>query len=64
MIDIEGAESLVSFRSLPSEIRKILIELHPMVTGVEIARKVIGDLGAEGFKVVEENNSVYFLSRD
>lgn len=63
VIDVEGAESLVSFRGLPLEIRKILIELHPMVTGVEKARKVIGDLGAEGFKVLDENNSVYFLSR-
>jgi FkbM family methyltransferase len=63
IMDVEGAETLISFRSLPREIRKVLIELHPAVTGVEKALKVIGDLRAEGFKVLEEENSVYFLSR-
>ncbi len=62
IIDIEGAERFIDFRKIPEDIKKIIIEIHPVVIGQAAVQQVVGALCERGFRVVcEEGNTMAFF---
>jgi len=63
IIDIEGAEQFVNFAQVPRSVRKIIMELHPHVTGFAKTYQIIADLLGLGFHVERENGGTYLFLR-
>jgi hypothetical protein len=61
--DIEGAEAYLDFQALPGSVRKIIIELHPSVTGEAEVARILGDFGALGFTQVGREGDTWLLAR-
>ena len=61
--DIEGAEQYLDFTRLPSSVNKIIIELHPSMTGQEQADAVLFNLARLGFAVREQQEQTFLLTR-
>ena len=63
VIDCEGAEQFIPFKTIPDGIEKVVIELHPQMIGARAAYKVLADLIRLGFDVQGQDNYVWALSR-
>jgi FkbM family methyltransferase len=64
IIDVEGAEQFIDWETLPPEINKIIIELHPNILGAERMYELIAELIRKGFYVArEERGTFVFLKR-
>ncbi len=61
--DIEGAEAYLDFQSLPGSVRKIIIELHPSVTGEAAVARILGEFGALGFRQIGREGDTWMLAR-
>jgi FkbM family methyltransferase len=61
--DIEGAEQYLDFTQLPDSVTKIIIELHPEITGQEIVEEIVAKLGALGFQTQSETGGTWLLTR-
>lgn len=61
--DIEGAEAYLDFQVLPGSVRKIIIELHPSVTGEAEVERILGDFGALGFTQMGREGDTWLLAR-
>ena len=44
IIDVEGAERFIDFREIPEEIKKIIVEIHPVIVGPSVVQEVISAL--------------------
>lgn len=61
IIDVEGAEQFINFREIPEEIRKIIIEIHPVIIGHTAAQEIIGALRDSRFQLAcQEENILAF----
>jgi FkbM family methyltransferase len=63
IIDIEGAEQYINFKTLPKSISKVIIELHPGVIGQEATYDIVGALVGQGFRVAREQNDTFAFIR-
>jgi FkbM family methyltransferase len=63
IIDVEGAEEYIPFDSIPSEVNKILIEIHPEVTGGRKAFGILEILIRSGFTIHAFQNNCCGLIR-
>lgn len=63
IIDIEGAESFIDFRSTPPTVRVIIMEIHPAFIGFPAAYKIVAEILNLGFRVEEEMGGTYLFSR-
>lgn len=63
IIDIEGAEQFIDFGQIPASVNKIIIELHPKVTGQEAAYNIVAGLVGLGFRVAREENGTFVFLR-
>jgi FkbM family methyltransferase len=61
--DIEGAEANLDFQEVPGSVRKIIIELHPSVTGEAEVERILGDLGDLGFRQMAREGDTWLLVR-
>lgn len=61
IIDVEGAEQCIDFRKIPESIRKIIIEIHPVIIGQKGVKKIIDALSDRGFRIAfEEGDTLAF----
>lgn len=63
IIDIEGAEQDIDFTVVPHETTKIVMELHPHVTGKKGAERILENLSRVGFIIVHEQDDTVALLR-
>lgn len=63
IVDVEGAEQWISFRTLPTGITKVLIELHPRLIGPTKTFQIVADLVYSGFRVAEESEHTFMFMR-
>ena len=64
IIDIEGAEQFIDLDQIPSEVDKIIIELHPAILGPQKTYDFVAGLIQRGFYVAQEENATFaFLKR-
>ena len=63
IIDVEGAESCLLNETIPDSVSKVIIELHPKLTGVAAAYDVLNHLMNQGFKVLSMRDDSYALAR-
>lgn len=63
IIDVEGAEQFIDFQQVPSEIRKVIIELHPRVIGPEITYNIIASFIGLGFRVARQEQDTFVFIR-
>ena len=63
LIDMEGGEEILDYESLPKQIEKLLVELHPHFRGTKKASEVITKIIRAGFSLVDFCQSVYFFKR-
>lgn len=65
VVDIEGSESILLETSpkLPSNIKVLIIELHPMIYGMNKMKLIIDQIVADGFKLSELIDDVYVFIR-
>ena len=63
IVDIEGGEQFLSPASIPSSVKKLVIELHPEVVGVSGMFEYLALLIASGFKVVNYSYTTFALVR-
>ena len=61
--DIEGAETHLDFSQLPQTVTRIIIELHPSITGEEAAERVAADIRSQGFRLVERQENTWLFCR-
>ena len=61
--DIEGAEQYLDFTQLPSGVKKIIIELHPEIIGLEPVNQILADFTAMGFKELTQEAGTWLLER-
>jgi FkbM family methyltransferase len=61
--DIEGAEQYLDFSELPESVSKIIIELHPGVTGEGEVARILQDFGALGFTRAGREGDTWLLLR-
>lgn len=63
ILDIEGAEEQIDFTQLPESVKKIIIEIHPGLTGYPNSFFVLNRLMNLGFGVVARISNCYALIR-
>lgn len=63
IIDVEGGEQFLPATSIPDEIKKIVIEIHPEMIGVRPAYNVLEALIKSGFQVHNHNHNTWALVR-
>lgn len=61
--DIEGAEQDLDFTQLPESVNKIIIELHPGVTGEEVVTRILQNFEEQGFKKAGREGDTWLLLR-
>ncbi len=61
--DIEGAEQYLDFTQLPASVRKIIIELHPGMTGNAPVTRILQQLAAMGFAERAQEAGTWWLER-
>ncbi len=64
IIDIEGGEKYLLVESIPSYIKKILVEIHPEVIGFRTAHKLIEQLILIGFKIQHRVSNTWAMQRE
>lgn len=62
--DIEGAEQFLDFKQLPESVKKIIMELHPAVTGKAEVERILSDLRVMGFEQVGREGDTRLLRRE
>jgi FkbM family methyltransferase len=64
IIDVEGAERLINFREIPEEIKKIIIENHPVIIGEKSVQEIMETLESRGFRMVrQEGDTLAFTKK-
>jgi FkbM family methyltransferase len=63
IMDIEGAEQYVDFRQLPASVKKIIMELHPHLSGHAQTYRIVADLVNLGFQVDREEGGTFLFLR-
>jgi len=63
IIDVEGAELFIPWNELPSEITKVIIELHPQFVGTKASLEIINSLYQRGFEPFWGLGSVFGFQR-
>ena len=63
IIDVEGAENCLLSETIPDSVRKMIIELHPKLTGVMTSFAVLNHLMNQGFNVLATRDDSYALAR-
>jgi len=63
IVDVEGAETCLIGEIIPETIRKIIIELHPAITGVTTSFELLKHLLNQGFEVRGTYDTTYALAR-
>jgi FkbM family methyltransferase len=63
MVDIEGAEKFINWRSLPTTVEKVIMELHPSIIGVPETYRIVTDLVNQGFTVESEVEKIFFFKK-
>lgn len=61
--DIEGAEAYLDFKTLPQSVTKIIIELHPNVTGEQTVTRILHDFGDLDFMQMGREGDTWLLIR-
>lgn len=61
--DIEGAETTIDWSMLPSSVDRIIIELHPCVSGPQSAFALLHRWMSDGYEVVFRMGDVFGLQR-
>jgi FkbM family methyltransferase len=64
ILDIEGGEQHLPVKSLPPQVNKVLIELHPDVIGIRPAYAILEQLIEAGFKIHGQFHNTWALRRD
>jgi FkbM family methyltransferase len=64
ILDVEGAEQFVDFTTVPPSVKKIIMELHPAITGFRIMYQIVADLVNQGFRVEDEKEATFFFIRE
>ncbi|MFN7138567.1 MAG: FkbM family methyltransferase [Limisphaerales bacterium] len=64
IIDAEGAEQFIDFRKIPDEIKKIIIEIHPVIVGVSTIQEIKRALFEKGFHLVFQKGDTLALTKD
>lgn len=63
IIDIEGAEQFLPMDSIPDQVKKVLIEIHPEIIGFRSAYHVLETLIRAGFQVHGQHHYSWALIR-
>ncbi len=63
VMDIEGGEAEIIPLGMPDCIRRIVVEFHPAIFGLEKQYELIASLGAMGFTVSGQIGQVYSFAR-
>lgn len=63
IIDIEGAEQFIDFKTLPAETSKVIIELHPNFIGQEATYNIVANMIFAGFRVAREQENTFVFLR-
>ena len=63
VVDIEGAEKFITWRSLPQTVNKVIMELHPAIIGISDTYRIIADLINQGFKVEAEDMETFYFKK-
>lgn len=61
--DIEGAEQYLNFAQLPTSVSKVIVELHPEVTGEAVVERILQDFGNLGFTRAGREGDTWLLLR-
>lgn len=61
--DIEGAEQYLNFAQLPTSVSKVIVELHPEVTGEAVVERILQDFGNLGFIRAGREGDTWLLLR-
>jgi hypothetical protein len=61
--DIEGAEQYLNFAQLPASVSKVIVELHPEVTGEAVVERILQDFGNLGFTRASREGDTWLLLR-
>lgn len=64
IVDIEGGEMHLPVDSLPKQVEKVLIELHPEITGERVAFAIVERLIRAGFSLHAQNHRTWAFRRD
>ena len=63
IVDVEGAETQISWEAVPVHVEKIIIELHPELVGYSASYRVLNQIQNLGFEVNCRVEDVYGLKR-
>lgn len=63
VVDAEGAEQYLNGDQIGDAIQKIIIELHPNLTGIHKAYKVLNELMNAGFEIIDRKKESFALVR-
>jgi len=63
IVDVEGAELFIPWKELPSEIAKVIIELHPQFIGAKASGEIVTSLSRHGFEMFWESGAVFGFQR-
>jgi len=63
IVDIEGGERFMSPCDIPKHIKKLVIELHPQMSGISEMFNYLAQLNKAGFEVVDYISTTYALVR-
>ncbi len=61
--DIDGAEQDLNFAQLPASVSKVIVELHPEVTGEAVVERILQDFGNLGFARAGREGDTWLLLR-
>jgi FkbM family methyltransferase len=61
--DIEGAEAYLDFQVLPRSVTKIIIELHPSVSGEATVTRLLNEFTQLGFAASAREGDTWLLTR-
>jgi len=64
IIDVEGAERFINFREIPEDIRKIIIEIHPVIVGEASTEDLIRAVCDNGFRIVCKEGYTMALTKE
>jgi len=63
IVDVEGAETCLVSEVIPETVRKMIIEMHPSITGVTESFELLKHLLNQGFEVRGTFDTSYALAR-
>ena len=59
IVDVEGAEQFIDLDEIPSDVDKMIMEIHPHVLGSEKTYDLIAGLVQRGFRVAREEEGTF-----